>query len=187
MSAASNTSSTKTVIVSGFWIRVSFGEKHWKCTYFKLPCPNILLSNLFLNTLSLRYSLNVSEQVSPPYKTTGKIIFLYILIFIFLVGNMEDKVYCTEWQPAFLDLNFLLISSWMEYWFVRVVTKYLNGCTLTKDILSVFILWFCPAFWYRDVTMCLVLSAFTSRPVSLLATTKASVFFFICVCFCPVY
>jgi hypothetical protein len=41
--------------------------------------PNILLSALFSNTLSLRSSFNVSDQVSDPYRTTGKIIVLYIL------------------------------------------------------------------------------------------------------------
>ena len=35
--------------------------------------PNILLSILFSNTLSLRSSLIVSDQVSHPYKTTGKL------------------------------------------------------------------------------------------------------------------
>jgi hypothetical protein len=34
--------------------------------------PNILLNILFSSTLSLRSSLNVSDQVSHPYKT-GKI------------------------------------------------------------------------------------------------------------------
>jgi len=42
--------------------------------------PNILLNTLFSNTLSLHSSLNVKDQVSHPYKTTGKIIVLYILI-----------------------------------------------------------------------------------------------------------
>jgi hypothetical protein len=40
--------------------------------------PNILLNALFLNTLSLHSSLKVSDQVSHPYKTMGKIVFLYI-------------------------------------------------------------------------------------------------------------
>ena len=35
--------------------------------------PNILLNTLFSNTLSLCSSLNVSDQFSHPYKTTGKI------------------------------------------------------------------------------------------------------------------
>ena len=40
--------------------------------------PNILLNTLFSNTLSLRSYLNGSDQVSHPYKTTGKIIVLYV-------------------------------------------------------------------------------------------------------------
>ena len=69
-------------------------------------------------------------------------------------------------------------NSWIEFWFVNVVPKYLNCSTLSKQLLSVFISCLRPAFWSRDMTMYLVLSAFTSRPVSLLAITKASVFFF---------
>ena len=41
--------------------------------------PNILLSTLFSNTVSLRSPRNVNDQVSHPYKTTRKIIVLYIL------------------------------------------------------------------------------------------------------------
>ena len=36
--------------------------------------PNILLNTVFSNTLSLLSSLNISDQASHPYKTTGKII-----------------------------------------------------------------------------------------------------------------
>jgi hypothetical protein len=41
---------------------------------------NIFLSTLFSNTLSPRFSSTVSDQVSHPYETTGKIIVVYILI-----------------------------------------------------------------------------------------------------------
>jgi hypothetical protein len=51
--------------------------------------PNILLSTLFSKTLSRHSSLNISDQVSHPYKTTGKIIVLYILIFTFLDNKLE--------------------------------------------------------------------------------------------------
>jgi hypothetical protein len=43
-----------------------------------LQRPNILLSTLFSNTLSQRSSLNVSDQVSHPYKTRGRIIVRYM-------------------------------------------------------------------------------------------------------------
>ena len=52
------------------------------CSFFHSPFilfllgPNTLLKTPFSNTLSLRSSLNVSDQVSHPYKTTGKIIAL---------------------------------------------------------------------------------------------------------------
>jgi len=43
--------------------------------------PNILLNTMFSNNLSFLSSSNVNDQVSHPYKATGKIIVLYILIF----------------------------------------------------------------------------------------------------------
>ena len=46
--------------------------------------PNTFLCTLSIKTLSLSSSLNVTEQASHPYKTTGKIPVLYILIFILL-------------------------------------------------------------------------------------------------------
>jgi hypothetical protein len=41
-------------------------------------------------------SLNVSDRVSHPYKTTGEIMVPFILIFIFLDSKLEDKTFCTK-------------------------------------------------------------------------------------------
>ena len=71
--------------------RMIFGEEYSSlssslCSFLHSLDTSVLLSQnipntLSSNTLSLRSSLNVSEQVLHPYKTTAKIIILYILIF----------------------------------------------------------------------------------------------------------
>ena len=50
-----------------------------------LLVPNILLNTIFLNTLSFLSSLNISDQVSHPYKTKGKIIILHLFIHLAVV------------------------------------------------------------------------------------------------------
>ena len=71
------------LILPDFITRTILGEGYRTlssslCSYLhfpvpsSLPGPNILLNSLYSNTLSLRSSLNISDQVSHPYKTTGR-------------------------------------------------------------------------------------------------------------------
>ena len=112
--------------------RIMLGEEYRSltsslCSFLHSPPisyllgPNILLNTLFSNTISLRSALNVSDQVSHPCKTTGKIIILCILLFIFLDSKLEDKRSCTEWAPAFPDFSLLLISSWIELIIIIII------------------------------------------------------------------
>ena len=77
------------LILLDFITRTILGEKYRSfssslCILLHSPVtssllgPNILLNTIFSNTLSFLSSVNVSDQVSYPYKTTGKIIVLYM-------------------------------------------------------------------------------------------------------------
>ena len=101
---------------------IIFGEEYRLltyslCSFLHSPVTSfllgsdILLSTLFSNTLSLRSPLNVSDHNSHPYKTTGPIMVLYVLIFILLDNKLEDKIFCAECKQTFCDFPLLLLSS----------------------------------------------------------------------------
>ena len=77
------------LILLEFATQIIFGEQYRSlsstlCSFLHSPVtlpflgPNILLNTLFSNTVNLCSSINVSDQVSHPYKTTCKIIVLFI-------------------------------------------------------------------------------------------------------------
>jgi hypothetical protein len=72
------------------------------CCFLHSPVTSSLfsqniLSTLFSNTLSLCSSLNARDKVSHPYRTTDKIIVLYILIIKFFDSRQKDRRFWTEW------------------------------------------------------------------------------------------
>ena len=88
------------LILLNFITRTILGEStdHFAPRYAVSSIPPLPRPSMFSDTLSFHSSLNVSDQVSHPYKTTGKIIVLYILSFKFLDSNLEDKRFYTEVQ-----------------------------------------------------------------------------------------
>jgi len=58
---------------------------------FSLLGPNILRSTLFSHNLNTCYSLRMRDQVSHPYKTTGKIMVYCIVIFKFSGRRLQKK------------------------------------------------------------------------------------------------
>ena len=135
------------LIILDLITRTIFGEQYRSpssslCSVLHSPFTssllgsNIILNTLFSNNLIIRSFLNFSDQVSHPYKTTRKIVFLNILIFKSLDRKLEEKLFCTVRQQAFPDFNLLLISSGTEFWFVKVVPKYFKSSTLSKELLT---------------------------------------------------
>lgn len=99
-----------------------FGEEYMLCSsYFAvfsnllslsaLFSGNLLLYTLFSNTLTLSSFLNITDQISHPYKKMTKVIIFYILRFAFLDGRRGDWRFWTDCMEALTQFNVLFISS----------------------------------------------------------------------------
>jgi hypothetical protein len=73
---------------------------------------------VFSNTHSLCFSFSVRDWVSHPYKTTYKIIFLYILIFIFLCNRRVDE----RFYPVVVNIN--RIQSTLNFFMSQILIYY---------------------------------------------------------------
>jgi hypothetical protein len=100
--------------------------------------PNILLSNLFSNTHSPCSSLNIRDQVSHSYRTTGKVIVLNILIFyVFRQQTRRQKV--LDWMVTCITriqspLNFLTNQIFSCYYLSQIFEL----CHIFKGSVSYF-------------------------------------------------
>ena len=73
-----------------YWVMKYRSLSSSLCNFLHYPVtssllrPNTPLNTLFSNTLSLRSSLNVSDQASHPYRTMVFNIYVYLFIYLYL-------------------------------------------------------------------------------------------------------
>ena len=113
-------------------------------------------------TLSLRSPLNVSDQVSHPYKTTVKIIVLYVLIFIFLDSHIGTQ-----------NILHQMIAS--ITWLQSALNFFLNRILICKDCSQI-----CELFYHFKRT---IISLYTVTSSCILTSRHDNVLSFISVHF----
>jgi len=89
---------------------------------------------------------------------------------VFLSSKLENQRFCIEWYEAFPDFILLLISSWMEFWFFRIVPKYLNYSAFVQGFILYLYIVILSCILISRYDSLLVLSAISSIPICLLAT-----------------
>jgi len=160
------------LILLDFITRTIFGDQYRSlssslCSFVQslfissLLGSNTLLNTLFSNTISLRSSLNVRDQVSHPYKATGNTILLHISIFELWIAKWKttdsgpnNSKHCqlSTYEPeqsntklpyaTELSLYSFLTSAPKWMWMVRFTTRPLcprcqiqsvGGCLDTRE------------------------------------------------------
>jgi hypothetical protein len=92
----------------------------------------------------------VRNWVSLPYRTTGKIMVLYILILSFKPGDKKTKDSEQNGSKHSQNINCSLFLHGCNFYFVP---KYLNFVTFSKNLLEISKLQFCLAFWWQEITI----------------------------------
>jgi hypothetical protein len=126
---------------------IIFGEAHGSrrsslCSvihsrYLVPLMPKYSPQTLLSSALSLCSSLNVTRpRFTPTQNKRKNYCSVYFNIYIFGQPNGRLKIL----QQMIASISWLqsaLISSWMQFWFVRVVPKYLNFATLSEGLSTI--------------------------------------------------
>jgi hypothetical protein len=135
-----------------------------------LFCPNIHLGNPVFkhpqSTFLPQYQRPHFIPIQNHRQNYGSVC-LNFYVFRHQVRRQKVLDWMVQALPEFI---ILLISSRLKIWFFTIDPKYLNCATFSKDLLLMFMLQFCPAFWWWGNNTYLVFSVFIPRPTSLLAS-----------------
>ena len=135
----------------------------------------------YSRTPSASSSLNVSDELSNPYRTTWKIIILYWLYFIFFFLEMKagrqnilhGMIISVPWLQSVLILFLNRILLFYER------SKFFDFLTLSEVLFPKYLLWLFLSFWIGSMTMYLFLTSFTSSPFFLSDCNSFCVFLYI--------
>jgi hypothetical protein len=115
--------------------------------------------------LILKHPQQCSSLRVNPNKIIGKITFLQNM---FYIANWKTNDPEINGSKCYLYLIVLLISSWMEFWFVIIIPKYLDFATIWKYFLAVFIILLYPAFWWQDINIIITQDIWKLVPIWIL-------------------
>jgi hypothetical protein len=116
---------------------------------------NIFLTTLLSNFRSLCSSLNTigyttfhTDKNRQNYSHV-----LYLSIFMFLHNEYEDKSLWRTWSQEFPELNLLVRPSYIQFWYVGIVLKYLNFVQFSYSLSFTFMRWLCFVFcsWDKNI------------------------------------
>jgi hypothetical protein len=122
---------------------------------------------------------NVKDQVSHPYRITGKIIILCILIFLPSDSRRKDKRFSNEWEQAIPECNLFLVSSWINFDLLLSSSKMFKQWRILKHPVFYPYLMTLPCIQVTRSNMHLIFFTFISRPAYLREPIKVSVFFLV--------
>jgi hypothetical protein len=148
----------------------------WACLYI----PLWLLGNNSVKTFPGQrkfFGNVVFRAVHVVSKERRLLVLLSITCFYFNFYHLRRQDF-VNWMVASITQSIgSIFFSWIKSWSVTVAPLKIWTYHIFKESIII-VLWFCPAFWWRETNTYLVFSVFTSIPSSLLAPIRDSVFYF---------